>query len=97
METQSTFVSRHVTFDESPMVRPEVIQSKDDSTPDELRDDSPSHKLHTNPHRTEMQGQEEDQPIAEDGADQHDEGPPEGHNLGLRRTSRTSRGNSKIW
>ena len=35
-----TFVSRHVTFDESPMVRSEVVQSKDDSTPDEPRDDS---------------------------------------------------------
>ena len=91
LETQRTFVSRHVTFDESPMVRPEVVQSKDDSTPDKPSDDSPSHKLHHQPTQDKDARQDEVQPIAEDGVDQQDEEPPEGQNLGLRRTSRTSR------
>ena len=51
LETQRTFVSRHVTFDESPMVRPEVVQSNVDLTPDEPRDDSPIQHTHPYPHR----------------------------------------------
>ena len=65
LETQRTFVSRHVTFDESPMVRPEVVQSKDDSTRDKPSDDSPSQQLHPQPTSKEDATQEEGQPIAE--------------------------------